>query len=69
MPFREAQTSLGSKKRRDDNTNAMYETPDAQTKRNCIKGSALERSVETTWMWWTGVFKTVLSARNLTFIS
>ena len=29
-----------------DKTNTTYDTTDAQTKKNCIKGSALEWSIE-----------------------
>ena len=29
-----------------DKTNTTYDTADAQTKKNCIKGSALEWSIE-----------------------
>ena len=46
-----AQPSRGTKKKErrgkpNDKTNAIYETTDAQTKKNCYRGTTLERSVE-----------------------
>ena len=41
----EAMSSQGTKRRRNDNTNATYETTDALIKKNCNRRAALEQSV------------------------
>ena len=66
-------TPRDTKRKRDGNnknkTNTPYETTDAQTKKNCHRGTALELSARIL-LCWAGVgLKAVLLARNLTLVS
>ena len=42
-----------------DNTDSTYETAGAQTKKNCNKGNALERSIEKLALWRVGAVKSL----------